>query len=81
MAQAATQAKSANPNVEVIGNISTNPLGRAVTVDDLLRAITATRGMVDGYWMNIPTQNAYSPDVNEYRPDIAIEVIRRVAGQ
>jgi len=79
--QAAAQARRANPNVEVIGNLSTNPLGRRVTADDLARAISATRDVVDGYWMNIPTRNAYSPDVNEYRPDIAIEVIRRVAGQ
>jgi hypothetical protein len=79
--QAAAQARRANPNVEVIGNLSTNPLGRRATVDDLIRAIDATREFVDGYWMNIPTRNAYSPDVNEYRPDIAIEVIRRVAGQ
>jgi hypothetical protein len=79
--QAAAQARRANPNVEVIGNLSTNPLGRSVSADDLVRAIAATRDMVDGYWMNIPTRNAYSPGVNEYRPDIATEVIRRVAGQ
>jgi hypothetical protein len=79
--QAAAQARRANPNVEVIGNLSTNPLGRRVMVDDLIRAIDATREFVGGYWMNIPTRNAYSPDVNEYRPDIAIEIIRRVAGQ
>jgi hypothetical protein len=76
--QAAAQARRANPKVEVIAGISTNPLGRRVEVDDLLRAIEATRAVVDGYWMNIPTQNDYSPDVNEYRPDIAIAVIRRV---
>jgi hypothetical protein len=76
--QAAAQARRANPDVEVIAGISTNPIGRRVVVDDLVRAINATRTVVDGYWMNIPTRNDYSPDVNEYRPDIAIEVIRRV---
>lgn len=78
--QAAAQARGANPDVEVVAGISTNPLGRRVVVDDLVRAIDATRGVVDGYWMNIPTRNEYSPDVNEYRPDIALEVIRRVGG-
>jgi hypothetical protein len=78
--QAAAQARRANPDVEVIAGISTNPIGRRVVVDDLVRAIDATRAVVDGYWMNIPTQNDYSPDINEYRPDIAIEVIRRVGG-
>jgi hypothetical protein len=78
--RAAAQARRANPNVEVIAGISTNPLGRRVVVDHLVRAVMATRDFVDGYWMNIPTRNEYSPDVNEYRPDIAIEVIRRVGG-
>jgi hypothetical protein len=78
--QAAAQARRANPDVEVIAGISTNPIGRRVIVDDLVRAINATRADVDGYWMNIPTRNDYSPDINEYRPDIAIEVIRRVGG-
>lgn len=78
--QAAAQARRANPNVEVIAGISTNPIGRGVVVDDLVRAIEATRSVVDGYWMNIPTQNDYSPAVKEYRPDIAIEVIRQVGG-
>ena len=78
--QAADQARGANPDVEVIAGISTNPLGRRIVVDDLVRAINATRSIVDGYWMNIPTRNDYSPDVIEYRPDIAIEVIRRVGG-
>lgn len=74
--RAAAQARRANPNVEVLAGISTNPLGRRVVVDDLLRAIAATRDIVDGYWLNIPTRNDYSPAVTEYRPDIAIEVIR-----
>jgi hypothetical protein len=78
--QAAAQARRANADVEVIAGISTNPIGRRIVFDDLVRAIDATRTVVDGYWMNIPTRNDYSPDINEYRPDIAIEVIRHVSG-
>ncbi len=76
--RAAEQARRANPGVELIAGISTNPLGRRVITDDLLRAIAATRDIVDGYWLNIPTRNEYSPGITEYRPDIAIEVIRRI---
>jgi hypothetical protein len=76
--RAAEQARRANPGVELIAGISTNPLGRRVITDDLLRAIAATCDIVDGYWLNIPTRNEYSPGITEYRPDIAIEVIRRV---
>jgi hypothetical protein len=76
--QAAAQARQANPNVLVLAGISTNPLGRHVTADDVLRAIAATRDTVDGYWFNIPTRNAYSPLTVEYRPDMAIEVLRQL---
>jgi hypothetical protein len=79
--QAAAQARRANPHVQVIAGVSTNPLGRRVTANDIVRLIAATRNTVDGYWMNIPTRNDYSPGITEYRPDIAIEVIRRVAAQ
>jgi len=74
--RAAAQARAANPKVEVLAGISTNPLGRPVSAGDLLRAIAATRDAVDGYWLNIPTRNDYSPGITEYRPDIAIDVIR-----
>jgi len=41
----------------------------------------ATRNVVDGYWFNIPTPSAYSPQARQFRPDIAVEVLRRLAGQ
>lgn len=78
--QAAAQARQANPKVLVLAGISTNPLGRRVSADDVLRAIAATRDVVDGYWFNIPMQSEYSPLTTAYRPDIAIEVLRRLAG-
>jgi len=79
--QAASQARRANPKVVVLAGISTNPIGRHVITDDILRAIAATRDIVDGYWLNIPTRNEYSPGITEYRPDIAIEVLHRLAEQ
>ena len=74
--RAAAQARKANPKVEVLAGISTNPLGRRVVAEDLLRAIAGTQDVVDGYWLNIPTRNSYSPGITEYRPDIAIDVVR-----
>src|SRR5262245_48065638 len=52
--QAAAQARQANPKVVVLAGISTQPSGQQVTADDILRAIAATRDIVDGYWFNIP---------------------------
>ncbi|WP_150003893.1 hypothetical protein [Methylacidimicrobium cyclopophantes] len=79
--EAAAQAKRANPKVLLLAGLSTQPGGQWVTVDDILRAIEATRGIVDGYWFNMPKPSAYSPRVTDFRPDIAIEVLRRLAGR
>jgi hypothetical protein len=78
--QAAAQARQANPNVVVLAGISTQPNGQQVTADDILRSIAATRDAVDGYWFNIPQPSPYCPRCTEFRPDIAIEVLRRLAG-
>jgi hypothetical protein len=63
----------------VLAGISTNPSGQRVSADDILRAIAATRDSVDGYWFNIPWPSEYCPRCNDFRPDIAIEVIRHLA--
>lgn len=79
--QAAAQARQANPKVVVLAGISTQPSGQQVTADDVLGAIAATRDSVDGYWFNIPQPSEYCPGCTDFRPDIAIEVLRRVAAQ
>jgi hypothetical protein len=79
--QAAMQARQANPNVLVLAGISTNPSGQQVTANDILRAIAATRDGVDGYWFSIPSPSEYCPSCNNFRPDIAIEVLRRLGTQ
>jgi hypothetical protein len=79
--QAAAQARSANPKVTVLAGISTEPIGQEVTAEDVLRVVMATRNVVDGYWFNIPRPSAYSPQARQFRPDIAVEVLRRIAEQ
>jgi len=76
--EAAAQARQANPKVVVLAGISTQPSGQQVTADDILRAIAATRDIVDGYWFNIPGPSEYCPRCTEFRPDIAIDVLRRL---
>jgi hypothetical protein len=77
--EAAAQARQANPKVMVFAGLSTQPGGQRVTADDILRAIDATRDLVDGYWFNIPEPSEYSPAVTEFRPDIAVDVLRQLA--
>jgi hypothetical protein len=79
VSQAAAQARQANPKVTVLAGISTNPNGQQVTADEILRAIAATRDIVDGYWFNIPRPSEYCPRCNDFRPDIAIDVLRRLS--
>lgn len=80
--RAAAQARAANPKVVILAGLSTQPHGMTVTADEILQAIAATRDIVDGYWFNIPTGPAPScPTCKSFRPDIAIDVLHRLAGQ
>lgn len=76
--QAAAQARQSNPKVIVLAGLSTEPIGKSVTAEELLKAIAATRAFVDGYWMNIPEPSEYSPAAKQFRPDIAVEVLRQI---
>ena len=72
----AQAARSANPNVLVFAGISTNPAGHQVTAEQIYGAIHATRNIVDGYWFNIPQQGPSCPRCNDFRPDMALDVLR-----
>jgi len=73
---ATTQARAANPRVIVIAGLSTNPPGAAVTAQQLTAAIQATRGVVSGYWLNIPGSGPRCPMCHAPRPDIGRKAIR-----
>jgi hypothetical protein len=68
---AAAQARAAHPGVTVLAGLSTNPPGATVAAGQLTTAIAGTRGVVDGYWMNIPGQGAQCPSCHAPRPDLA----------
>jgi hypothetical protein len=73
---AAQQARKANPKVLVFAGISTNPSGHKVSVNQIVSAVEATRNAVDGYWFNVPQQGPSCPHCNDFRPDMALEVLR-----
>ncbi len=77
--RAAQQARAANPKIIVLAGLSTNPSGQRVSADDILGAISATRSFVNGYWFNIPHPGPYCPRCNDFRPDIAIDVFKRLS--
>jgi hypothetical protein len=77
---AARQIRSSNQHATVLAGISTNPSGQKVTADQVLAAVRATESGVDGYWFNVPSPGPYCPGCTEFRPDIAIQVLRALAG-
>ena len=75
---AAAQARAANPRVSILAGLSTNPPGAEVTSQQLSAAIQATRGVVDGYWLNIPGRGPRCPTCNSPRPDVGRAALRTV---
>lgn len=71
---AADQARIANPGVQVLAGLSTNPGGVAVTGQQLLDDVLATDGVVSGYWLNIPGSSA-CPSCGEPQPQVAADFL------
>lgn len=74
---AASQARAARPAISVLAGLSTNPPGAPVDGPQLTAAISASRSVVVGYWLNIPAAGPRCPTCNPPRPDLAIEVMRQ----
>ncbi len=77
--QAAAQARAVNPRIVILAGISTNPSGQRADAAEIVNAIAATRDVVDGYWLNVPSPSPQCPHCTEYRPDIALDVLRQAA--
>jgi hypothetical protein len=76
---AVNQAKSANPKVLVFAGLSTNPNGQRVTGNQLNIAFQATRSIVSGYWLNIPSdQSGYCPRCGPAQPNVAIDFLQQI---
>lgn len=73
---AAAQASAANPDIGLVAGLSTNPPGTPVTAQQLTAAIAATRSVVGGYWINVPSPGTRCPTCNVPRPQIAIQVLQ-----
>ncbi len=78
--QAAAQARSTNPHVIVLAGLSTNPTGHTVTAEELFQDVQATRGVVAGYWLNIPTAGPSCPSCGTPKPEVAAQLLRALEG-
>ena len=77
---AAKQARSANPDVRVLAGLSTNPSGRAISSTVLTEDADAVRGVVDGYWLNIPSAGTACPQCGTARPQTAVPWLEQLLG-
>ncbi|MDQ6782881.1 MAG: hypothetical protein M3063_05445 [Actinomycetota bacterium] len=77
---AVQQARLSNPNAVILVGLSTNPAGRAVTTLDLVSAFNSTRGMVGGYWLNVPGKSPKCPSCGEAQAGVGVGFVQAVAG-
>lgn len=75
---AAAAARAANPKIVFLAGLSTSPSGRTVTAADLLQAVTRTRPLVAGYWLNIPAKSEFCEACEEARPAVAAVFLRQL---
>ena len=75
---AAAQARSANPDVRVLAGLSTNPSGRAISSAVLIADADSVRGVVDGYWLNIPSAGTACPQCGTARPRTAVPWLEKL---
>lgn len=78
VASAAAQARAANPAVTVLAGLSTNPPGPPVTIGRLTAAVAVSRGVLDGYWLNIPSPGPRCPACGPASPQVGIGLLRVV---
>jgi hypothetical protein len=78
--RAAAQARAANPKVIVLAGVSTNPSGRAVSAQTLATDANAVRGVVDGYWLNVPETGESCPRCGTPQPQAAYPWLKSLIG-
>ena len=72
---AVTQIGSQNLQVKVLAGLSTNPPGGPVVAQQLLSDVQVTRGIVAGYWLNVPTAGPSCPTCGPTDPSLGVQVL------
>jgi hypothetical protein len=73
------QVRKRNPRIIVLVGLSTNPNGQSASADQIWSSVQSVRGMVDGFWLNIPAGGALCPRCGQPKPEIAAELLARLA--
>ena len=77
--QAISQARAANKSALIYVGIGPGPNGRTISAAQILAAYQATRARVDGYWLNIPANNAQCPGCGTAQPQVAVAFLQSLA--
>jgi hypothetical protein len=75
VAQEAAQVRAANPRAALLAGLSTNPHGLRVTAPQIFHEVLATRHLVQGYWLNVPSGGPSCPTCARARPKVAIQLL------
>jgi hypothetical protein len=80
--QVAEQIRAKNPRAVIVAGLSTNPasIPAGVTSTMLSSSIDATRGLVSGYWLNIPNPGQSCPTCPPADPSVGIEALQIAFG-
>ncbi|MDQ2872347.1 MAG: hypothetical protein M3R35_04365 [Candidatus Eremiobacteraeota bacterium] len=65
------QVRAANPKAIITAGVTTNMNGAAATPQQIASAVEATSSIVSGYWLNVPSNNAYDPSGGAFNPAVA----------
>ncbi len=79
VATAAAQIAAVNPNVRIFAGLSTNPSGRRVSAAELAKDVAATRSMVYGYWLNVPSGGSACPACGVAQPEVLVQLLSSLA--
>jgi hypothetical protein len=73
------QIASPGSQIQVLAGLSTNPPGGPVTAGELLSDMHLTRGLVAGYWLNVPVAGASCPGCGPTNPGLGLQILASVS--
>jgi len=76
--EVAHQVHAANPKAVILAGLSTGPSGQKTTAATLYQDVQWTRGVVSGYWLNIPGHGAACPRCTTPQPEVAIKLLQKL---
>ncbi|HXZ99324.1 MAG TPA: hypothetical protein VEK76_03150 [Candidatus Binatia bacterium] len=78
--EARAQVTSTDPSAVVLAGLSTNPSAGPVDLTELSSDVSATRSLVAGYWLNVPSPGAACPGCGPANPQLGALLLQAEVG-